>query len=328
MIVNHGKRRGFTLIELLVVIAIIGILVALLLPAVQSAREAARRISCMNNLKQIGLAMQNYESTYSRLPIGYQFCAPGLPGPSVVGHTAWVRLLPYHEQLNLHDEYQYGLFPGNTPNETVFSAQIPAYQCPSDDARGRWAGPNRDYARSNYLFCMGNSRMVADDVGHRIMDCPYPSSMDVTTNGAFQIGEARRLSAIVDGTSNTALASETISGKLDIEKVIGGSSEWDLRGSFGYHMVGSSSYTHFRTPNSSQADFMWPQRCFDQPEMGLPCFHVNDFENMFALARSVHPGGVHVVFADAHVSFVEDTIDLAPWQALGTIAGGEVVGAP
>ena len=111
-------------------------------------------------------------------------------------------------------------------------------------------------------------------------------------------------------------------------KVIGGSSEWDLRGSFGYHMVGSSSYTHLRTPNSSQADFMWPQRCFDQPEMGLPCFHVNDFENMFALAHSVHPGGVHVVFDDAHMSFVEETIDLAPWQALGTIAEGEVVGAP
>ena len=73
---------------------------------------------------------------------------------------------------------------------------------------------------------------------------------------------------------------------------------------------------------------MWPQRCFDQPEIGLPCFHTNDFKNMFALARSVHPGGVHVVFVDGHVNFVEDAIDLALWQALGTIAGGEAVRAP
>ena len=123
--------RGFTLIELLVVIAIIGVLIALLLPAVQSAREAARRMQCGNNLKQLGLAMANFENAMEEFPIGNMCCTPG-SGGSWVGHTAFIQLLPYLEQSTAVKTFNLDARWGEGGNAIIVARQFNVYQCPSD----------------------------------------------------------------------------------------------------------------------------------------------------------------------------------------------------
>ncbi|MBN1910461.1 MAG: DUF1559 domain-containing protein, partial [Pirellulales bacterium] len=214
-------------------------------------------------------------------------------------------------------------------NARLYATQMPVWQCPSDDASGRIArgsGPDDTYSRSNYVFCMGSGMMVAKDAGHRVIDCPYPSGMDLTTNGAFQIDTARKIRDITDGTSSTALASETISGKVDVRS----GNDWDLRGVWSYHSPGASSYMHMYPPNHSTPDTMWTVRCVNQPEAGLPCAQVSwqDSDHVFSLARSTHPSGVNVVWCDGHVSFIENEIDPTVWKALGTINGQEAVTMP
>ncbi|MBN2581255.1 MAG: DUF1559 domain-containing protein, partial [Pirellulales bacterium] len=260
-------RKAFTLVELLVVIAIIGILIALLLPAIQAAREASRRIKCSNNLKQVGVAMLNYENANRYLPVGYRFCVPGSSN-TVIGHPAWVRILGYIELGSMKPHMDPTTSPGT--NALLYATQLPVWQCPSDSASGRIArgsGADDTYSRSNYAFCMGSKTLVAKDGGRRVIDCPYSSSMDLTTNGAFQIGVERKLKDIRDGTSTSALASEVISGKVDVR----GGSNWDLRGAWAYHSPGASSYMHTYPPNDKTPDQMWTVRCVDQPEVGLPC---------------------------------------------------------
>jgi prepilin-type N-terminal cleavage/methylation domain-containing protein/prepilin-type processing-associated H-X9-DG protein len=323
---KESIQKGFTLVELLVVIAIIGVLIALLLPAVQAAREAARRMQCSNNLKQVGVAMLNYENACQRLPVGYRFCVPGA-GATVIGHPAWVRLLAFVEQNDKSPAWSPTTSSGT--NAQLYATQMAFWQCPSDDASGRVAqgsGSEDTYSRSNYAFCMGSGMMVAKDAGHRVIDCPYPSAMDVSTDGAFQIGVERKLKDIEDGTSTTALASEVISGKVDVRS----GSNWDMRGAWAYHSPGASSYMHIYPPNDKTPDQMWTVRCVDQPEDGLPCAQLgwDDSDHVFALARSMHPSGVNVVWCDGHVSFVEEEISSAIWRALGSIDGGEVCAEP
>ena len=151
---NHKSRRGFTLVELLVVIAIIGILVAMLLPAVQAAREAARRTQCTNNLKQIGLAILDFESQFGALPAGTTHKeADGRPAE----YSMFFLILPFLEEGDVYDRYD---FDGNSriySNSQVNSVQIPGYLCPSDGAMGRsWAG----FARSNYVSCFGTAMQI------------------------------------------------------------------------------------------------------------------------------------------------------------------------
>src|SRR5690606_10195612 len=129
----HQKHKGFTLIELLVVIAIIAILVALLLPAVQQAREAARRSSCKNNLKQLGLALHNYHDTYTLFPQG-QFYIEG--GSSWHGHSGWVSLLPFLEQNAIYDQWNHNLHVYSGTNSSLRQNKLSAFQCPSDTAFG------------------------------------------------------------------------------------------------------------------------------------------------------------------------------------------------
>jgi len=321
------QRIGFTLVELLVVIAIIGILIALLLPAVQAAREAARRIQCTNHLKQLGLAMHNYHNTNGMLPIGLYGSNPDHTANP--GITALTMILEFLEQGIVSDYYDFtvGLFRNNTAT----SSQISVYQCPSDDSRGR-AGVHtavpQNFARSNVVVCFGSHTMATSMGG-----AAYASSADPTTDGSFQIGggtfdSTRKFAHFTDGTSKTVIASEVISGK---HETLNSTTDADARGIWAWNMMGSSSYTHFNTPNSSAGDVMWRSSndtsCVHEPLDGLPCNRSagTSHDTFHAAARSRHPGGVNTAFGDGHMKFVSDSIDSVIWQRLAAIDDGQVI---
>ena len=308
--VRNQKSRAFTLVELLVVITIIGILIALLLPAVQAAREAARRLQCSNNLKQIGLALLNYENARKCLPMG---------SVSGLEHSAFVMILPYLEQTNLYEMYHFDQRIFATVNAPVTQTEVSSYVCPSDDASGRrfhhTQGLDQYWARSNYVLSYGSNTQMES-----------LSPLNYCTDGAFQINLCRLLSEIDDGTSNTALVSEVISGKHDAwPSSIG---RFDSRGMWLWDTMGSSAYTHRNTPNSSAGDFMWDYasgpECVDSPEEGMPCQYGAGpyYDRFHAAARSRHPGGVNVVFGDDHVTFIGNTIDAVMWKRLGAVDDG------
>lgn len=318
-------RPGFTLVELLVVIAIIGILIALLLPAVQAAREASRRSQCMSNQKQVVLAMHNFESAKKHFPAGYIF-HPRLPadgitlGPGPPGTTAFSRLLEYIEQGNVEHLYDHNYRNNSTVNKLAVEQQIPVYQCPSDGSQGRWAyrsDKDKRWGRSNYVVCMGSDTMM---LGGGNWPSEYTHLSE--TDGAFRIDGVRKVANFTDGTSKTAMVSELLSGIHDLLK----SGGWDMRGVWAYHPMGSASYTHLHTPNSSAPDKLYMGTFVHSPEAGLPADNgFNNFKTHHAAARSRHPGGVQVGFGDGHVSFYSDAVDWELWQALSTLANGETI---
>jgi prepilin-type N-terminal cleavage/methylation domain-containing protein/prepilin-type processing-associated H-X9-DG protein len=332
-------RLAFTLVELLVVIAVIGILIGLLLPAVQAAREAARRMQCQNNLKQIGLAIMNYESSSRSLPMGWN----GMHDPIQGTTYRWSYLaatLPYLEQGNLYDGLNLNrtLYPpggGQPPRPEhvpMISTIIPTYLCPSDHGQPV-SGPSGvlDSAPTNYASCFGsgmNNPQDPSDVGH----------FDRSANGMFSSGAWRRLADCLDGLSNTAFVSESLLGPggpdgerdsrpdprthmalvVPFSLVTAGNCDQPVPSgvnrfvaSRGRLWAGQSfentAYNHFFPPNTKRYDcFFWVNR-------GLKA------------ARSRHPGGVQVLFGDGSVHFVDDSIDLGIWRAIATRAGGEVV---
>jgi prepilin-type N-terminal cleavage/methylation domain-containing protein/prepilin-type processing-associated H-X9-DG protein len=317
---NQRKKSAFTLVELLVVITIIGILIALLLPAVQAAREAARRMQCTNNLKQFGLGMANYESAYQAYPMGVFW---SVPDGSVGARNGWiVTLLPYVEMASLYDALD--LFPktgwsaNNGVNDKVYTTQVPVFQCPSDD---RTTFPSNGYnlSRSNYVGCFSLTNTIVEKAAYPKYCNADPSaaSLPARPRTIFNWNNSRTVADVRDGTSNTVAISEVIAGR-----------EGDLRGAWweewGY------SYSHARTPNTSTPDTMWNVVmsygcCVSTTESPCDGNGGSYWGSEIFAARSRHSGGVNACLLDGSARFFSDQISLTTWQALGSIDGDETI---
>jgi prepilin-type N-terminal cleavage/methylation domain-containing protein/prepilin-type processing-associated H-X9-DG protein len=303
------RRRGITLIELLVVIAIIAILIGLLLPAVQKVRESANRMKCANNLKQLGLALHNYEGTYQEFPQARN------PFPLV--HSAASRLLPFVEQDNLQRLVDYITPPTSPANTLASRTRVPLFVCPSDPANGKVV-TLADYG-SNYVANNGSGTVAY--------------GLIASGDGLFTQTPVR-IADITDGTSNTSAFAESLLGS---GKVPASPAEADPR----YHVLevpggndttpavcesasgtftairggkwidghyGNTLYNHYYPPNARTWD----------------CG--NGIHNKgLSTARSFHAGGVNLLLADGSVRFVRNGIALDTWRALGTRGGGEVL---
>ncbi|WP_339746094.1 DUF1559 domain-containing protein [uncultured Rubinisphaera sp.] len=314
------NRSAFTLIELLVVIAIIAILVALLLPAVQQAREAARRSSCKNNLKQIALAMHNYHDVYNTLP-KCQYARTGGSGDG--GRGPFVSILPMMEQSALYDLWNHNQDYHQGGNATPRNTTISAYLCPSDPV----------------IITPGNNYFVSTGSHAR----PW----DLQANGAFTRQADKKFRDITDGTSNTLLLSERIKGdgvtRDNYRAVVAGS--WifanvdfptfaELNALIAVATTptgggalecgriwaattpGMMSFSSAAPPNWSEGSFAkdgaGPGRCVDR--------------DAIMVATSQHKGGVQVALVDGSTRFVSENIDLVTWQRLGNRQDGQVVG--
>jgi prepilin-type N-terminal cleavage/methylation domain-containing protein/prepilin-type processing-associated H-X9-DG protein len=332
---------GFTLIELLVVIAIIAVLIALLLPAVQSAREAARRAQCTNNLKQIGLAMHNYHQAFGAFPPGSSRGPYDLQGNTWAWNnwSAQAMLLSFIEQNPLYNAVNFMVppvasFDGSSFSNTVLLMRISSFLCPSDGNAGK------RYINS-YYGSMGTS------IGYTTQS---------RSNGIFAMVTGRSIQDIIDGTSNTIAFSERLVGDPDrdhrargngIVDVPGGSlwesldvstnfngimqtfqacnvahlaptnSAWQSGGQ--YWAWGAPGMTLFNVvvpPNSTQ--YPWSSCRQGCGGCGTDNSHIIN-------ATSNHPGGCNVQLADGSVRFIKSTVDLRSWWALGSINGNEVI---
>ncbi|MBU4270333.1 MAG: DUF1559 domain-containing protein [Planctomycetes bacterium] len=334
----RNQKSAFTLVELLVVITIIGILIALLLPAVQAAREAARRLQCQNNLKQIGLATLNFEQQNQALPAGVMH-AEAPAGTTFISDDHKLRefsmfllIQPFIEAGNIMERYDFDKRMYYEPtNLLVSQAQIPGYVCPSDDSAGRRCyNPGNVYGptywgRSNYGACFGSANFYGPNGPSNLS--LYSNGTNyakcwtglVETDGPFRNQgkmTGRELNEIKDGTSHTVMASELIAGITDI--YTGPPNQGDLRGLWIVNWMGGAIYTHWLTPNSSAPDGIESGYGVNRPDVGLPCYTESE-RNSHAAARSRHPRGVNVVFVDGHVDFYGDDIDSFVWRALSTI---------
>jgi prepilin-type N-terminal cleavage/methylation domain-containing protein/prepilin-type processing-associated H-X9-DG protein len=321
---RESHERGFTLVELLVVIAIIGILVALLLPDVQAAREAARKAQCLSQIKQVALGCHNHMATHGRLPIGAQNNVNDYQGLTYGSNrqTWFVSVLPFIEETAIYDAYDQDYkgvsntnwYGAGNPNSLGASAPcsqtISSVLCPSDGEGATVRFTTRgNLAMINYLGFFGD---VAHDNGIEPDVALY--TPPANKRYAFGVNFGASGKDFLDGSSKSLLLGEYLRGLT--------SSNNDWRGVI-YQDEGTCSQLYTRlTPNNSSPDVIWPGFCVNRPQLNMPC---SEGYNETGAARSRHPGGVHIAFGDASARFISDDINLATWQALGSIEGGEVL---
>ncbi len=326
----RARSLGFTLVELLVVIAIIGILVALLLPAVQQARESSRRAACQSNVKQLALALHNYHDAFGFFPpagYGYGWCRyPALYGPTEVKNAnGWVMVLPFLEQLGAHSQFNFnqasanvttgndGCCPPTTMtsslvgdavtsgNADIISKKLAIFSCPSDAGKpfladggvyGIKTGSGKLAAKNNYDFSTGNS-----------YDC-NAWRRQTTPKAMFGENSNSRLADIIDGSSQTSLVVETL-----YEVYNGRCNAWGFRG---WVMVGVDLGNHRIN--------RWDYSPYTQPKVGRL--------GSWAHPGSLHPGGCHVALADGSVFFIRENTDAVIKQRISTMNDGVAVSLP
>jgi prepilin-type N-terminal cleavage/methylation domain-containing protein/prepilin-type processing-associated H-X9-DG protein len=357
-------KRGFTLIELLVVIAIIAVLIALLLPAVQSAREAARRAQCVNNLKQIALASFNYESTQGCFPMGNRYIddscylSPSKGSCGTLscwfGYSAFVFILPYMEGMSNYNSTNFNLVANSIRNTTGLATKLSSYVCPSDlDATPfiDSAGNKRSYIQCSYGMSRGTQENIYTNWA--VASFPDPNAQNpgkcnaALGNGMFGAEDVIRISAVTDGTSNTTLFGEMsrfrnepaepfnfyeFTAVFPASDFSGGASSTAINKNELFPQTGAFTYPRMNSPNDptgASAGRVWPG-C--GTSAGIPTdWLINCPQALTTLGewafRSNHPGGCNFAFADGSVKFVKQSVGDPVYQGLGTRAGGEVISA-
>ncbi|WP_435018641.1 DUF1559 domain-containing protein [Tundrisphaera sp. TA3] len=357
--IRHSERRAFTLIELLVVIAIIAVLIALLLPAVQAAREAARRMQCGNNLKQIALAVANYESTNGCIP------PTSNPGANASAYrNNWsmkLRILPYLEQANLFNALNQGAYVGSTLalqkawSYTVVTTKVSTFLCPSDpNEPTNTTGATITTGAVTGVVASGNyPNNIGTFIGNNGGSIDGPAS--IYSDGSTSYGGTIRLADVTDGTTNTVMWSEWVKGNMTANPGLGQvyslnstvaptpstrSTPRDLDAISAECQASTTPYSFYSDTAVGQKGRFWTtnycgegggyshintpnqRACVWANEAGAPL----TWSTVIG-ASSNHPGGVNVAMLDGSVRFVKSTVSKATWRALATRAGGEVISA-
>ena len=355
---KHQQTRGFTLVELLVVIAIIGILIGMLLPAVQQVREAARRTSCANNLRQLGLAMQNYEGAFGYFPPGFSSTPTNngtVPSGEFISPSTWnaspgwgwgAYLLPFVEAGNIHDRLNFQSALWAADQREIIQTQIPVFLCPSasgdkepftviDENRNPYSPDGAApilLGRSHYVASHGQESAWGPEAGSDLTGTVFTDiyTFDTTTiniygdvsrvaDGPFYRNSKTKMSAIRDGTTHTIFLGEH-SSKLSDKTWVG-------------VVPGATVHPRFSSPENGPDGaatlvlFHMGPSGGELDITGFPIIHPVNFPTYHVgQMYAEHPGGGNVCMGDGSVQFIAETVDIITWAELSSISEGEVVG--